>query len=143
MEHRFRTIGDIIITNTLSAMEDSTAFAVATKLLLSSFPVMPVLDHSGKVIGKVTEMDLLKGVKTGRNLKRTWVKEIMALAPPVISTETTLEATIEIIETYGLTQLPVTKNGRFIGSVTRHDLLRACLGVWVDHERGSYTEVIG
>ena len=70
MQHRFRTVGEITITNTLSAREDSTASAVATKLLLTSFPVMPVLDHSGKVTGKVTEMDLLKAFKMGVRMAR-------------------------------------------------------------------------
>jgi len=143
MQHRFRAVGEITITNTLSAMEDSTASVVATKLLLTSFPVMPVLDHSGKVTGKVTEMDLLKAFKMGKDLRAIRVSEIMSTAPPVVTSNIPLEQAIEILEVYGLTQLPVMKNDRFIGSVTRHDLLRACLGIWVDHERGCYTEVIG
>ena len=143
MQYRFRTVGEITITNTLSATEDSTAYAVAMKLLSTSFQVMPVLDRLGKVVGKVTEMDLLKALKTGKDLKVIRVGEIMAPAPPVVTAEIPLEQAIGMIDTNRLTQLPVMKNGRFIGSVTRHDLLRAWLGVWVNHERGSYTEVIG
>ena len=143
MQHKFRSVGEIRITNTLSATEDSTASAVAMKLLLTSFQVMPVLDHSGKVIGKVTEMDLLKALKASNDLKAIQVSEIMSTAPPVVTSEIPLEQAIGIIDANRLTQLPVMKNGRFIGSVTRHDLLRAWLGVWVDHERGSYNEVIG
>jgi len=143
MQYRFRTVGEITITNTLSATEDSTAYGVAMKLLLTSFQVMPVLDRSGKVVGKVTEMDLLKALKDGNDLRAIQVGEIMAPAPPVITAESPLEQAIGLIDANRLTQLPVLKNGRFIGSVTRHDLLRAWLGVWVNHERGSYTEVIG
>jgi CBS domain-containing protein len=138
----FRTVGEIRITNTLSVREDCQAYDVALKLLETSFQVLPVLDSSGKVVGKVTEMDLLKALKAGRDLKAIRVREIMAQPPPVVSAEAPLEQAIEIIEAHRLVQLPITREGLFIGSVTRHDLLRAWLEVWVDHERGSYTEVI-
>jgi predicted transcriptional regulator len=143
MKPHFRTVGEVIITNTLFAMEDSPAYAVAMKLLSKSFQGLPVLDHSGKVVGKVTEIDLLKALKAGKDLQETKVKEIMAGAPPVIDTETLLEQAVEIMDRYHLIRLPVMKCDRYIGSVTRHDLLRAWLGVWMDDERGSYAEVIG
>src|SRR6266404_3860958 len=139
---QFRTVGEITITNTLSSKEDTIASAVAIKLLFTSFQAMPVLDYSGKVVGKVTEMDLLKALMIGKDLREIRVGEIMSPPPPVVASETPLEETIVIIDANRLTQMPVMKDGRFIGSVTRHDLLRAWLGEWVDHEKGSYAEVI-
>ena len=139
---QYRTVGDITITNTLSATEDTIASAVAIKLLFTSFQSMPVLDYSGKVVGKVTEMDVLKALMSGKDLRAIHVGEIMSPASPVVMSDTRLEETIVIIDANRLTQLPVMKDGRFIGCVTRHDLLRAWLGEWVDHEKGSYAEVI-
>lgn len=107
MQYRFRTVGEITITNTLYATEDSTAYAVAMKLLLTSFRVMPVLDRSGKVVGKVTEMDLLKALKTGKDLRAIRIREIMAPAPPVVTAEIPLEQAIGMIDANRLTQLPV------------------------------------
>ena len=143
MKPHFRTVGEIIITNTLFAMEESPAYAVAMRLLSKSFQGLPVLDPSGNIVGKVTEINLLKALKSGKNLHETTVREIMAEAPPVVDTETPLERAVEIMEANQLVRLPVMKDGRFIGSVSRHDLLRAWLGVWMDHEKGSYAEVIG
>jgi len=143
MKPHFRTVGEIIITNTLFAMEESPAYAVAMRLLSKSFQGLPVLDPSGNIVGKVTEINLLKALKSGKNLHKTMVREIMAEAPPVVDTETPLERAVEIMEANQLVRLPVMKDGRFIGSVSRHDLLRAWLGVWMDHEKGSYAEVIG
>jgi CBS domain-containing protein len=60
-----------------------------------------------------------------------------------VNTETPLEQAVEIMEANQLVRLPVLNGGRFIGSVSRHDLLRAWLGVWLDSERGNYAEVIG
>lgn len=143
MKPHFKTIGEIKITNTLSATEDTPAYAVAVRLLETGFQGLPVLDRSGKVVGKVTEMDLLKALKAGRDLNAVRVREVMALAPPVVSTETPLEKAVEIMDAHHLIRLPVMKGSRFIGSVTRHDLLRAWLGYWVNHERGGYAQVIG
>ena len=84
-------------------------------------------------------MDLLKGLRAGRNLKQIRVREIMA-PPPVISTETTVEEAVEIMDANHLLRLPVIAGGRFIGNVTRHDLLRAWMGYWVDQD---YAQVIG
>ena len=143
MKPHFRTVGEIIITNTLFAMEESSAHSVAMKLLSKSFQGLPVLDPSGNVVGKVTEINLLKALKSGINLHEITVREIMAEAPPVVNTETPLERAVEIMEANQLVRLPVMHGDQFIGSVSRHDLLRAWLGVWMDHERGNYAEVIG
>ena len=143
MTPHFKTLGEIMITNTLWATESASAYAVAVRLLENSFQGLPVLDRSGNVVGKVTEMDLLQTLKAGRDIEKTRVDEIMALAPPVVNTETSLEQAVEIMDAHRLIRLPVIKGNRFIGSVNRHDLLRAWLGVWVDHERGNYAEIIG
>jgi CBS domain-containing protein len=143
MQNNFRTVGEIKITNIFSTTGDCPAYSVAEKLLSTSFQVIPVLDRNGRVIGKVTEMNLLKALKAGKDLKETQVGEIMSPAPPVISNAMPLEEAIEIIEANNLSQLPVIKSGQFIGSITRHDLLRAWLGIWVEHERGEYTEYVG
>jgi CBS domain-containing protein len=64
----------------------------------------------------------------------------MAPPPPVISTETTVEEAVEIMDANHLLRLPVIAGGRFIGNVTRHDLLRAWMGYWVDQD---FAQVIG
>ena len=143
MKPHFKTVGEIIITNKLSAAENASAYAVAVRLLEANFQGLPVLDCSGNVVGKVTEIDLLKALKDDRDLRTIRVKDIMALAPPVVSNDTSLERAVEIMDSHHLIRLPVMKGSRFIGSVTRHDLLRAWLGIWMDDERGSYAQVIG
>jgi predicted transcriptional regulator len=136
MQPHFRTIGEITIANTLFTTEETPANEVAMKLLTAGFQGLPVLDQSGAVVGKVTEKELLNALKRGKDLKQTFVKEIMAPAPPVVSMETPLVVAMEIMERYSLRRLSVMHNGRFSGSVTRHDLLRAWLGaVWIDHDR--------
>jgi CBS domain-containing protein len=143
MQPHFRTVGEITLTNALATTEETSAHAVAMKLLQVGHQGLPVLDRQGLVVGKITEIHLLRALKDGRNLKNTAVKEIMAPPPPVVSAETPLEVAMEIMEAHRLLRLPVMRGNRFLGSVTRHDLLRAWLGVWVDHHSASYAPVIG
>jgi CBS domain-containing protein len=144
MQPHFRTVGDITLTNSLAATEETSAHAVAMKLLQAGYQGLPVLDRQGRVVGKITEITLLRALKDGRDLKRTTVREIMAPAPLVVSAETPLEIAMEIMETHRLIRLPVMRGNRFLGSVTCHDLLRAWLGVWIDHHSGvSSAAVIG
>ena len=145
MQPHFRTVGDIRITNALWIGEETMAYVAAMKLLESCLSGLPVLNRSKKVVGKITEIDLLRALKAGKDLRATPAKSIMAPIPAIVSTETPLELAVEIMDTHGLIRLPVVNGGRFVGSVTRHDLLRAWLGVWVerDFQRGGYAEVMG
>ena len=52
MKPHFKTIGEIRITNKLSATEDTLAYTVAVKLLSISFQGLPVLDASDKVVAR-------------------------------------------------------------------------------------------
>jgi CBS domain-containing protein len=144
MPPRFKTLGEIRIINILSAVEDTPADALAMQLLETGFQSLAVLDASGTVIGKVTEMDLLKALVDGKDLRKLKAGDIMAPTPPVVNSETPIERAVGIMEANRLLRLPVIKGARFIGSVTRHDLLRAWLGLWIDDERGYYApQVIG
>jgi len=135
MQPHLRTIGQIKISNTLSTTEETLADDVAMKLLSAGFQGLPVLDQAGVVVGKVTEMELLKALKNGRNLNQTFVKEIMAPAPPVVGMDTPLGVAMEMMERHHLLRLPIMDGRRFAGTVTRHDLLRAWLAtVWIDHD---------
>jgi CBS domain-containing protein len=139
----FKTVGEIKITNKLSCEENVPAYTVALELLETNFQGLAVLNRSGRVVGKLTEIDLLNALRSGRDLKTITAGEIMAPIPPVVGPETLIEEAIEIMDLNRLVRLPVIDKGRFIGSVTRHDLLRAWLGMWLDYEKGSHIEVIG
>lgn len=135
MPTRFKTVGEVHITNPLWEYEDASAYQAAMRLLEGSLTGLPVFDRAKKLVGKLTEMDLLKALRIDKDLQRTPVAEIMSAVPPMVSTESSLERAVEIMERQQLLRLPVMKRDRFIGSVTRHDLLRAWLGAfWLDTE---------
>ncbi|TAK09687.1 MAG: CBS domain-containing protein [Candidatus Manganitrophaceae bacterium] len=131
MKAAFGTVGDIKKRG-LFVGENSSAFDVAMELLHSSETGMPVLDRKGRVIGIVSEADLLRAARGPRRLEEVRVKEIMAHPPIVIEKETSLSDASRIMEDAQVHRLPVVEEGIFVGTVTRHDLLRAWLGIGVD-----------
>jgi CBS domain-containing protein len=131
MKAVFETVGEIK-KRSLFAEENGSAFDVAMELLHSGETGMPVLDRGGRVIGIVSEADLLRAAPGPRRLEETRVKEIMTHRPIVIDKETSLSDASKIMENALIHRLPVVEKGIFVGTVTRHDLLRAWLGLGID-----------
>jgi len=108
--------------------------AVAVDLLSAHISGAPVVDDQGKFIGFISEFDILGAVESGRDLGKLKVEEIMNKHPIAVHESTTIPEAIKIMRDKHLLNLPVEKNGRVTYSITRHDLLRARIGVGVGIE---------
>lgn len=88
---------------------------------------MPVTEGGGKVIGIITELDLLRAVAEGKELIKTTVEEIMSGDDETVNPNTPV---IEIIQTMydkNLLRVPVVKEGKLTGIVSRSDILRSLI----------------
>jgi CBS domain-containing protein len=129
MKPKFQTVGDIRQGNAFFAHEHTSAFEVASELLHSQYSGMPVVDESDRVIGVVSEVDILRALRGSRPLEELKVTEIMTRSPVVIEEKTTLEEASKIMEDAHIHRLPVVKDGTLVGTVNRHDLIRAWMGM--------------
>ena len=68
---------EIMTRPVISARENASARDVALQLMNGLFSGMPVTNAEGKVVGIITELDLLKAVQDGKELVRTTAKDIM------------------------------------------------------------------
>lgn len=132
MKPKFETIGQIKLGNPFFTYGDTPISKIADDLLHSRWSGMPVIDGYNRVIGMVSEQDLLRALRGTRPLEEIIVKEIMTRSPVVIKEKATLEEASKIMENTYIHRLPVVKDGGLVGTVTRHDLLRAWLGVSVE-----------
>jgi CBS domain-containing protein len=132
MKPKFETVGQIKKGNTLFTYADTPIVKVAEDLAHSRWTGMPVVDRENRVIGMVSEQDLLRAFREPRHLDEIKVKEIMTKPPIVIKEKTSLEEASKIMEDAHIHRLPVVKDGVLIGTVTRHDLLRAWLGMSIE-----------
>lgn len=124
-----RTVGQIRGTNSLILHAGQNGMAVAVELVSSHTPGAPVVDDRNEFIGFISEFDVLRALEAGKDLSELTAEQIMAHDRIAVTAETTIEEAVKIMEEKRLLNLPVRENGRVAYSVTRHDLLRAWIGL--------------
>ncbi len=130
----FKTVGQIRATNQLVFRRDQNAMGIAIELLTSHTPGAPVVDEQGDFIGFISEFDILRALEAQRDLNRLTAEEVMAKDRIAVTEETSIDEAVKLMEEKRLLSLPVRKNGKVAYSITRHDLLRAWIGLGVSIE---------
>ncbi|MFX1767911.1 CBS domain-containing protein [Paraburkholderia sp. A1RI-2L] len=152
---------NVMATAVVLARPDLTVRDAAKMLVDYHISGMPVVDTEGKLVGMITEGDLLHRTEIGTELKRRtrwlefvastrelaseYVKEHSRLVGDVMTTnvvtateDTPLAEIAELMERHGIKRVPVLKDGNVTGMVSRADLVRALASVGPD-VRGSIT----
>lgn len=84
----------------------------------------PVVDRTGKLVGIVTQSDLLDTSK--RNLSEdTPLSEFMTRQPIGVSASDNLSEVLYQLNRYKLSRLPVLEGRKLVGIITRSDIIRA------------------
>jgi len=125
----FKTVGQIDGTDLSLFRVDQDAMTIALDLLSSHAAGGPVVDPHGKIVGFVSEIDLLDAVHSGKKLEQVRVQDIMTKNPIVAHTSTTLAEAFKLMKENYIVDLPVEVDGTVAYSVSRHDLLRAVVGL--------------
>lgn len=116
---------DIMTRPVLSARKNASARDIALQLLSGLFSGMPVTDENGKVIGMVTEFDLLGNICEGKELSKLTAEDIMSENPVTADVNTPVREILNIMLDKNIIRLPITEEGRLVGIVARCDILRA------------------
>jgi CBS domain-containing protein len=116
---------EIMTTPVISAREDASVRDVALELLSGVFSGMPVTDYENNIIGIISELDIIKAEKNGKDLKNTLVSEIMTPDPVTAREDASAEEFIRIMEEFYIIRLPIVRDGKLVGIVSRSDVLRA------------------
>src|SRR5215213_8757412 len=84
-----------------------------------------VLDDGGRLVGILTERDLLNNVLLSRlDPASLRVKEVMGELQAVIDTKDTPHEALERMELIGRRHLPVVEGERWVGMLSMRDILR-------------------
>ena len=149
---------DVMTSDVISVDENATVPAVARLLAERGISAVPVVDKNNRVIGMVSEGDLLHRVETGTERRRSWWLDMMAstnklagdyikshsgrvkdvMTRNVLSvTGTTSVADIALLlETNRIKRVPVVRDGKLVGIVSRANLVQA-LAMTIDEPSGS------
>jgi CBS domain-containing protein len=140
---------DLMTTDVVVAHPHTPTAEIAQLLLDHTISAVPVVDSTGAPVGMVSEGDLIGRDDTERDARRDWWLEILAgeetlspddlksvpqkktaqdiMAAPVVTVTEETDATeiARLLSTYRIKRVPVVRQGRIVGIVSRADLLRA------------------
>jgi CBS domain-containing protein len=137
-------------TDVITADPDTTVQDFAKLLAERGISGAPVVDGSGRLIGIVSEGDLLHRAEIGtarrhRERRRSWwldhfaselardyikshgrtVKDIMTRDVVTVADDTDLGEVAALLEAKRIKRVPVTRDGKLVGIISRANLVRA------------------
>lgn len=97
---------------------------LALQLLSGMYSGLPVVDSKRKVIGVVTEFDLLQAIQQGRDLQTTKAEEIMTKPAVCAQEDEDIDSVIAKMTEKNIIRLPIVgEDGKLVGVIARADIL--------------------
>lgn len=138
---------DIMVKDVVTTGPEASVQELATLMLERRISGLPVVDGSGRLLGIVSEGDLIRRpeIDTDR-VKLGWLRlllsdearardfvkshgrkarEVMTQPAISVATDAPLAEVVRLMARHRIKRLPVVDKGRLVGLVTRTDLLRA------------------
>jgi CBS-domain-containing membrane protein len=137
-----------VMTNEVVTVGEHASVQQAAKLMAEhGISAVPVVDRDKRVVGIVSEGDLLHRTETGTERRRSWwldmvastnqlageyvkshsgsVKDVMTRDVISVTEETTVADIAILLEGNRIKRVPVLRDGRLVGIVSRANLVRA------------------
>ena len=140
-------VKDIMTQPVITITEDTSLQKVAQIMLENRIGGLPVINQSGDLTGIVTESDFTATEKCipfsmfrAPQLFGNWLgndaedlyeragnisaREVMSTSVVTVTENDSIETVLELILKYDINRIPVVRDGKPIGIVARHDLLK-------------------
>jgi CBS domain-containing protein len=141
---------DIMTCNVICIRPEATILEAAKLLLGNRVSALPVIDGDGRLLGLLSEGDLVRRVEIGSEKHRTWwsetlasrdtlvseyvkshgrhVRDVMTIDVIVAEEDTELAEIADLMERHHIKRVPVVHGGKVVGIVSRANLLQALIG---------------
>jgi CBS domain-containing protein len=139
---------DVMTSTVVSVTPETTVHELARVLVEHRISAAPVVDPGGHVVGVISEGDLLRREEIGtekRANRRAWwldilsdsgaadyikahartVGELMSRDPVCVNEDTSLAEIAAVLESHHIKRVPVLRDGRLVGIVSRSNLVQA------------------
>ena len=114
--------------NAFYSYPENSGESIAQVLTEHGFGSVPVVDGDHRLIGIVSEVDLLKVLKEDKLLSEVTAGQIMTPNPMSVSPEISAMDIINLLQNKHLIRLPVVdEKGKLVGIVARRDILQGYL----------------
>ncbi|HBA26359.1 MAG TPA: histidine kinase [Nitrospinae bacterium] len=125
MELFKKAVGIMTKSNFITATPKSKVSDIALAMISGEVSGIPVVDKDKKVMGIVTEFDIIRAVKQGKDIKNITTEDIMTKNPITINEDTPVSDITNILETKNIIRVMVVDNsGKLVGIVSRRDILK-------------------
>jgi CBS-domain-containing membrane protein len=119
---------DIMVRPVVTATRRASARDIGLQLLTGLYSGMAIADDEGRVIGVVTEFDLLKAAHEGRELLETSAEQIMSTEGVLTAdVDTPVSELMKMLTDKNIIRIPITDRGNLVGVVARCDVLKALI----------------
>jgi CBS domain-containing protein len=141
---------DVMTSEVMSVGPDTSTREVAKILREHGISAVPVVGETGAPIGMVSEGDLIGRNETDREARRDWwltslaegemlnadflaslrapvrrVRDVMTAPVVTVGEDTEITEIARLLTAYRIKRVPVLRDGRIVGIVSRADLVRA------------------
>ncbi|WP_291861393.1 CBS domain-containing protein [Bradyrhizobium sp.] len=138
---------DVMVAPVVTVKPTATVQEVARQFLERQISAAPVIDDQGKLVGIVSEGDLLHRIEAGTERRRSWllrafteadtlaaeyvkshgrrVSDVMTRSVITAAVDTPLHEIATILEKNAIKRVPIMENGQLVGVVSRANLLQA------------------
>lgn len=126
---------DLLMEDTVvTCGPQAAAVSVALRLCDGNFGSIPVVDEERRLLGLVTEFDLLKVMEQDKDLRKVPVADIMTRDVMTTTENTSFSELIDLMQRHHLIRVPVIRDGKLVGIVARRDILHGYLTASFRHE---------
>jgi CBS domain-containing protein len=144
-------VRDVMTRRVISVAADDTVFNAAQTMLQNAISGLPVTDTADNLVGVVTEGDFLRRAELGTQRRRPrWlqflvgpgrladdyvrasgrkVQEVMTEDPCTIAEDDSLENAVDLMERRRIKRLPVLRDGKMVGIISRANLVHALVSL--------------
>jgi len=118
---------DVMQQPVIAATPRASLRDVAAQLVANEFSGMPVADADGRVVGVITEADIVRALNEGKQLENLTATTVMTGPPITVDVETPIEDVMKSLEEHRIVRVPVTSNEKLVGIIARRDVIRSVL----------------
>lgn len=155
---------DVMTSNVITVQPDTEVREIARVLLKHRISAVPVVDAGQRVLGIVSEGDLMRRAENDTDKRHSWwleavlslqdraeeyikihgrrAADVMTRDVVAVAEDTPLREIARLLEKHHIKRVPVMREGRLIGIVSRANLLHGLAAQGADGPRSSTDQLI-
>ena len=114
---------DLMHTRIVAVTRQYSARDLSILIQSGTFSGVPVIDPGNHLVGIVTEFDVLQALLAKKDLSTLKAEDIMSRNPVTVEETATAEDIVQQMIKHQIIRVPVVRDGKLLGIISRTDLL--------------------